>query len=162
MILDDTDIKILVVVQNYPTATMAELAGMVGLSQTPCWRRLKAMEDAGVVLGKAVLLDPLKIGLPIVVFAHLKIGGHDENTLNLFEEEIRAHPEIVECFSIAGESDYVLRVVARSIEDYERFLKKTLLHLPGVNSIVSNFAMKTVKITTVLPVRGGRHSKDTR
>ena len=153
MILDSADRKILAAVQAYPTATIAELAATVGLSQTPCWRRLKALEEAGVITGKAILLNPIKIGLRVNVFANLKIGKHDEAALNQFEEEIRSHPEILECFSIAGESDYVLRVVARSIEDYESFLKKTLLHLPGVTSVVSSFAMKTIKIATALPVK---------
>jgi Lrp/AsnC family transcriptional regulator len=152
MILDDFDVKILAAVQAQPTATMAELAAMVGLSQTPCWRRLKALEEAGVVAGRAVLLDAVKIGLRVNVFAYIKIGRHDEDTLDNFENGVKRHSEIVECFSISGENDYILRIVAKSIEDYEKFLKKTLVHLPGVISVNSSFAMKSVKLTTSLPI----------
>ncbi len=152
MILDDFDVKILAAVQAQPTATMAELAAMVGLSQTPCWRRLKALEEAGVVAGRAVLLDAVKIGLRVNVFAYIKIGRHDEDTLDSFENGVKRHSEIVECFSISGENDYILRIVAKSIEDYEKFLKKTLVHLPGVISVNSSFAMKSVKLTTSLPI----------
>lgn len=152
MIFDQFDLKILSAIQADPASTVAELAAAVGLSQTPCWRRLKALEEAGVIRERAVLLDPGKIGLHVNVFAYVRIGKHDEGTLELFEEQVRSHQAIVECFSMAGDSDYVLRVVARSIEDYEKFLKRTLLNLPGVSSVNSTFAMKRVKVTTVLPI----------
>jgi Lrp/AsnC family transcriptional regulator len=131
---------------------MAELAEEVGLSQTPCWRRLKALEGEGFIARRAVLLDARKLGFAVDVFAQVKIGRHDEATLDAFEEAVRQHPEIVECFSMTGESDYVMRIVARSIEDYERFLKKVLLHLPGVAAVNSSFALKPVKVTTDLPI----------
>lgn len=150
--MDVFDWKILRVLQARPSATMAELADEVGLSQTPCWRRLKALEAEGYIARRAVILDARKLGFAVDVYAQVKIGRHDETTLDAFEEEVRQHPEIVECFSMSGDSDYVMRVVARSIEDYERFLKKVLLHLPGVAALNSSFALKLIKITTDLPV----------
>jgi len=150
--LDHFDRKILATLQVQPSITMSELADTVGLSQTPCWRRMKQMENAGAIAGRAVLLDPQLLGYPINVFAHLRIGKHDEDALEAFEADVRSHPEIVECFSMSGESDYMMRILARSIEDYERFLKKVLLHLPGVSSVNSSFALKTVKLTTDIPV----------
>jgi Lrp/AsnC family transcriptional regulator len=150
--LDEFDRKILRTVQASPAITMAELADRVGLSQTPCWRRLKNMEADGLIARRAVILDARKLGLNVDVIANVKIGRHDEATLNAFEHEVCNHPEIVACFSISGDSDFVMRIVAFSIEDYERFLKRVLLHLPGVISVNSNFALKTVKITTDLPV----------
>lgn len=152
MIQDAVDRRILKALQSEPTVTMAELADAVGLSQTPCWRRVKQMEETGVIQRRAVLLDARKLGFAVNVFAHVKIGQHDEDTLEAFEERVREHPEIVECFSMSGESDYVMRIIAKSIEDYERFLKKVLLHLPGVSAVNSSFALKMVKMTTDIPI----------
>ena len=131
---------------------MAELAEEVGLSQTPCWRRLKQLEADGFIARRAVLLDARKLGFAVDVFAQVRIGNHDEASLDAFEDKVREHPEIVECFSMSGDSDYIMRILSRSIEDYERFLKKVLLHLPGVRSVNSSFALKPVKITTDIPV----------
>lgn len=150
--MDEIDRRILRVVQANPDLPIAELATKAGLSHTPCWRRLKKLEADGIICGRAVLLDAKQLGLVVNVFAHVRLKQHDEETLDALELSVSLHPEIVESFSMSGTSDYVLRVVAKSIEDYERFLKKTLLHLPGVSSINSSFALKTVKMTTVLPV----------
>lgn len=150
--MDETDFKILRLVQARPAITTTELADLVGLSQTPCWRRLKQLEASGVIAGRAVLLDARKLGFTVDVFAHLRIGRHDEENLEAFEAAVRGHPEILECFSMGGDSDYLMRIVARSIEHYERFLKKVLLHLPGVTSVNSSFALKRVKVTTEVPL----------
>lgn len=150
--LDAVDRRILVHIQKQPDLTMAELAERVGLSHTPCWRRLKRMEEAGIVHGKAVLLNAEALGYSISVFAHIKLKSHDEESLNSFEDSVEEHAQIVECFSMSGESDYTLRVLARDVGDYEHFLKKVLLHLPGVASVVSSFALKTIKLTTKVPV----------
>ena len=131
---------------------MTELAEKVGLSHTPCWRRIKKMEADGVIQKRALILDPKQVGFGVNVFAHLHFARQDEATLEAFETQVGAHPQIVECFSMSGESDYLLRVVAQSIEDYEQFLKKTILHLPGVSTVNSSFSLKTVKLTTDLPV----------
>ena len=129
--MDTTDLKILRFLQDRPEASVSYLAEKIGLSQTPCWRRIKKLEDDGVISGRAVILDPKSLGIVI---------------------DVVAHPEIVECFSMSGESDYMLRVMARSIEDYENFLKKTLVHLPGVTGVNSSFVLKRVKLTTDLPI----------
>lgn len=150
--MDETDRRILRALQQAPDLTMAELADRVGLSHTPCWRRCKKLEADGVILKRALILDPKRIGCGVTVFAHLKLARHDEATLEALEASVLAHPQIVECFSMSGESDYVMRVVAPSIEGYEQFLKKTLLHLPGVAAVNSSFAMKTIKLTTDLPI----------
>jgi len=150
--MDDFDRKILRTLQTEPDVTMAGLAERVGLSQTPCWRRVKALEESGIIAGRAVLLDPRKVGFPVTVFAHVRLSRHDEDTLIVLEEAVRDHPQVVECFSMSGEADYLLRIVAHNIEDYEHFLKKILLHLPGVAAVNSSFALKCVKMTTDLPV----------
>lgn len=151
-LIDDTDRRILVCLQDQPDLTMVDLADRVGLSHTPCWRRLKRMEEIGIVRGRAILLDADMLGYSISIFAHVKIKSHDEASLNAFEAAVRYHPQIVECFSMSGDSDYLLRVLAGSVADYEYFLKKVLLHLPGVGSVNSSFALNQVKLTTDVPL----------
>jgi Lrp/AsnC family transcriptional regulator len=152
--VDAIDRKILSLLQSHPEMPVAEMSERVGLSQTPCWRRMKRLEKDGVIRERAVLLDPVALGLGVSVFASLKLRQHDESTLEKLERAARDRPEIVECFSMSGESDYILRVVIRSIEAYEQFLKKILLHFPGVASVNSSFALKCVKWTTHLPIDG--------
>jgi Lrp/AsnC family transcriptional regulator len=150
--VDDIDRKMLRVFQNDPALPIEALAERVGLSHTPCWRRLRKLEAQGIILGRALLLNQDSIGLPITAFAQLKLKQHDELTLEAFERAIVDSPEIIECFSITGGSDYVCRIVVESVARYEIFLKKTLLHLPGVSEVNSQFALKRVKLTTKLPV----------
>lgn len=150
--LDETDRRLLRLLQREPDLSVAAISDRIGLSQTPCWRRLKRLETDGVIMRRAVILDARKLGLAVSALAHLRLHRHDEETLEALENQVLEHPEIVECFSMSGESDYVLRVVAASIDDYERFLKKILLHLPGVASINSSFTLKQVKMTTDVPV----------
>lgn len=150
--LDVLDRKILSAIQQEPEASLAQLGERVGLSQTPCWRRVKRLQDEGVLRQKVWLLDPVKLNLGVNVFAEVKLKQHDEETLDAFEEATRLCPAIVECFSMSGESDYFLRMVVGAVADYEHLLKKVLLHLPGVSAVHSNFALKTVKLTTDLPI----------
>lgn len=150
--MDTIDRKILNLLQSEPDISINDLSDRVGLSQTPCWRRVKKLETDGVISARAVLLNPLALGLSANVFASLKLRRHDEATLDAFEAAARERAEVVECFSMSGESDYLLRIVIAGIGEYEQFLKKVLLHLPGVASVNSSFALKCVKLTTHLPV----------
>jgi Lrp/AsnC family transcriptional regulator len=150
--IDAFDRKIIRIIQAEPDIPIQALAERVGLSHTPCWRRLKKLEERGVVKGRAVLLDADALGLPIAVFAHIRMKAHDEGTLEAFEEVARSRPEIVECFSMSGEADFLLRIVMPSVAEYETFLKKVLVHMPGVGAVNSSFALKCVKFTTMLPV----------
>lgn len=151
-LLDDMDRKILRTLQAHPEMSIFDVGEAVGLSQTPCWRRVKRLDADGVILRRAVILDPKKLGLSVMAFANLKLGNHQEETLEALESEVRRHPEILDCFSMSGDSDYVLRIVVPSIDDYEHFLKKVVVHLPGVASVNSSFALKSVKATTDLPI----------
>src|SRR5690242_19630034 len=105
--MDETDRKIVRVLQNAPDLSIEALAERVGLSHTPCWRRLKKLEESGVIVGRALLLDQDSLGLPITVFAHLKLKQHDESTLEALERAVLMSPEVLECFSLSGGSDYV-------------------------------------------------------
>jgi Lrp/AsnC family transcriptional regulator len=150
--VDVIDRKILLALQVNPELSAADLASSVGLSHTPCWRRLKRLEQSGIIRGREIILDPVALGLTVIVFAEVRLKQHDENTLEDFEQIACRRPEILECFSMTGDSDYLLRIVVRSVEDYETFLKKVLLHLPGVTSVNSRFALKSVKLTSRLPI----------
>ena len=150
--MDTTDRKILQILQEDSTIAMAELAQRVGLSHTPCWRRVKQLEESGAIRERVVILDPVIMGLNVHVLANIRLKAHDEDTLNAFETAARERPEIVECFIMGGESDYAVRIVVGSIEEYEHLLKKVLLHFPGVASVNSHFALKCVKNTTRLPL----------
>lgn len=150
--LDDYDRQILRALQTNAESSMVELGELVGLSHTPCWRRIKRLEQEGYIRGKVALLEPLKIDLGVNVHAYIIIKSHDEASLNAFEGAVQNVAEIVECYSTSGDKDYVLRVVAKNVGDYERLLKKTLVHLPNVMSVNSTFALKQVKYTTELPV----------
>lgn len=150
--LDSIDRKILATLQSEPDLSIAELGERVGLSQTPCWRRMRRLQDVGVLKERAWILDGDKLGLSVSVFAEVRLKLHDEETLEAFESQTRACREIVECFTVSGDSDYLMRIVVGSVSAYEQLLKKVLLHLPGVASVNSNFALNTVKMTTALPI----------
>ena len=150
--LDDYDRKILRVLQANADYSMSELGKLVGLSHTPCWRRIKRLEQEGFIRGKVTLLNAAKLSLGVTVHAYIIIKSHDEESLNAFESAVQDVKQIVECYSTSGDKDYVLRVVAENVDDYERLLKKTIVHLPNVASVNSTFALKQVKYTTEIPI----------
>ena len=150
--LDETDLKILRIVQSHPAMPVSEVAKLVALSHTPCWRRLKRMESLGLIVGRFTQLNARALGLTVCVFAHIRLKQHDQQAIEALEKAMLAHKEILECFSTSGESDFILRIIARNIEEYERFLKQVLLHLPGIGSVNSSFALKCVKLTSELPI----------
>jgi len=150
--MDEIDLKILRCLQDTPGISMVELAQKVGLSHTPCWRRVKQLEERGAIRERAVILNPEVMGLAVTVLANIRLKAHDEDTLNAFEQAARERPEIVDCFSMGGESDYAVRMVVGSIDAYEQLLKKVLLHFPGVAEVHSHFALKCVKNTPRLAI----------
>jgi len=150
--LDEIDRKILRALQDSPQISMVALAERVGLSHTPCWRRVKRLETSGAIQERAIILDPKVAGLGINVFANVRLKAHDEDTLEALERATLDRPEIVDCFSMSGDSDYIFRIVVPSVDEYERFLKKVLLHMPGVASVHSHFALKCIKNTTKIPI----------
>lgn len=150
--LDDFDMKILKALQQNADYSMNELGDLVGLSHTPCWRRIKRLEADGFIKGKVTLLDPAKLNLSVTVHVYINIKSHDEESLNAFESAVQTIREVVECYSISGDKDYLLRVVVDSVEYYEKLLKQQLVHLPNVASVNSIFALRQVKYTTALPL----------
>ena len=150
--LDDYDRKILRALQGSADYSMADLGNLIGLSHTPCWRRLKRLEAEGIIRGKVTLLDPKKVGMHVVVHSAVRLTGHQNEALAEFEAGIQDVPEVLECYASTGDSDYLLKVVVNSIEHYEQLLNEKLRALPHVASIRSNFALKQVKYTTELPL----------
>lgn len=153
--LDRIDRQILVALQDQPSLSAVDLAERVGLSHTPCWRRLKRLESEGVIVGRALLLDAAALGLCVDVFAEVQVARHDEATLEALERAVLDLPEIVECYSMSGRQDYLMRIVAADTAAYERFLKKVLLHLPGVAHVNSSVILRRLKSTTKLPIAVG-------
>ena len=150
--LDSFDKKILRAVQENADQSMNELGEKIGLSHTPCWRRVKRLEEMGVIKARVAIVDPNKVNCNVTVHAHIIIKSHDENSLNAFEQAVLNVSEVVECYSTSGEKDYILRIVVQSVSHYEKLLKQTLVHLPNVASVNSTFALKQVKYLTSLPL----------
>jgi Lrp/AsnC family transcriptional regulator len=150
--LDDFDRRILQILQGDADVSMAELGEQVGLSHTPCWRRVKKLEAAGYIRGRVVVLDPERLDLSVNVFVEVHLKAHDEASLNAFETAVREVDEVVEAYTVSGEKDFLLRVVVRDVASYEHLLKHRLVHLPSVGSLSSTFALRQVKYTTKLPL----------
>lgn len=150
--IDDFDRSILRAYQQDPGISMDELGLKVGLSHTPCWRRLRKLEEAGIIRGKSLDLDREALGLSVVVLAQVRLRQHDEQTLLDFEAGVQRQAEIVDCYLVAGDHDYFMKIVCSDAKEYERLLKKTLLHLPGVVSINSHFCLNEIKHTSRLPL----------
>ncbi|NTS76598.1 Lrp/AsnC family transcriptional regulator [Catenovulum sp. SM1970] len=153
--LDKTDKKILALLQSDATLTAQEIAEQVGLSQSPCWRRIHRLQEENYIAKNVALLDRHKLGLGVVVFVNIKLSSHGRNMLEEFEHAIVGYPEVVECWTISGSMDYILRVVAENIESYEHFLRSRLLKLPHILEAQSHFTMTEVKNTTTLPISFG-------
>ncbi len=150
--MDTFDLQILRELQADAEISMQELGERVGLSHTPCWRRVKKLEQAGVIRHRVTLLDPEQLKLTVNVFVQVSLGVQQEEALNAFETAVQAIPEIVECYTVSGDRDFLLRVVVEDVSAYERLLKNTLVHLPEVANMSSTFALRQVKYTTELPL----------
>ena len=150
--LSPIDRKILRLLQHNADLSAAEIAEKVELSQSPCWRRIHRMQEEGLIERKVALLNPALLGFSITVFVNIKLSAHGRNDLTEFEEAIVGYPQVLECFTMAGGSDYLLKVVAKDIASYERFLRDQLLQRPHVLEAHSNIAMSEVKRTTELPL----------
>lgn len=150
--IDTTDLRILREVQENARISNVDLAEKVGLSPSPCLRRLKRLEDDGVITGHMTLVDQTVVGLPVNVFVSVALKEQSEAALEEFEGRIRALPQVMECYLMTGTSDYLLRVVTSDLAAYERFLKDHLTRIPAIASIQSSFALKQVAFRTALPL----------
>jgi DNA-binding Lrp family transcriptional regulator len=149
---DRLDRRILEELQLDARITNQELAKRVGLSPAPCWRRLKRLEAEGFISGYATLLSAAAIGLAVQAYALVSLENHHPQTVQQFDQMVRERPEVLECHSMSGPNDYLLRIVAASMEAYERFLSTHVLQLSAVRSVNTSFVLRTKKFTTRLPV----------
>ena len=149
--MDAIDRKILAVVQQDSSLSVAEIGQRVGLSSTPCWKRLQRLEADGVITRRVALVDPEKLGLGITVFVSIETGDHSQDWLKRFAETVSAMPEVMEFYRMAGDVDYMLRVVVTDIASYDTFYKKLISTVP-LKNVTSRFAMERIKSTTVLPI----------
>lgn len=152
--LDAIDRRILSVLQENARISNVDLAGAVGVSPSPCWRRVRELEQAGIIARYVTLLEPASVGLPVSVFIQVSLDKQIEPVLEEFERAVLARPEVMECYLMTGDADYLLRVVLSDLTAYERFLMDHLTRIPGVASIKSSFALKQVKYRTSLPLDG--------
>jgi Lrp/AsnC family transcriptional regulator len=149
--MDAIDRKILAVVQQNASLSVADIGSRVGLSSTPCWKRLQRLEADGVITRRVALIDPEKVGLGITVFVSVETGDHSQDWLKRFAETVTAMPEVMEFYRMAGDVDYMLRVVVADIAGYDAFYKKLIATVP-LKNVTSRFAMERIKSTTALPI----------
>ena len=153
MKIDETDTAILETLQERARISNVELAERVHLSESACLRRVRGLEKAGIIAGYSALVDPVEVGLPSAVFVQLTLQRQDQTDLDAFEEAVRMIPEVMECYLMTGEFDYLLRIVVSDASDYERVHRQHLTRLPGVARVQSSFTLRTVRKTSVLPIR---------
>jgi len=152
MPLDSVDRRILDVLQVEGRASNVALAERVHLSPSPCLRRVKALEDGGVISGYRAMLDREAVGLGLTVFVEIKVEGHSERLASALEDAVAGMPEVVSCHLVSGAADFLLEVVVPDLRAYERLLLEKLLSLPGVQDVRSNFAIRTMKAPSPLPL----------
>ncbi len=158
-VLDDKDRVILAELQRDSRQTVQQLAAAAGLSSTPCWKRVKEMEAAGVIRGYGASIDRERVGLSLCVLAELNLTQHTENTVREFERAVADCKEIVSCYSTTGGADYSIKVLVEDIKRYEAFLHDTAFKLPGVTHIRSSVVLKEVKAEAGLPI-GSPHAAE--
>lgn len=152
--LDAFDLKILSALQQDSSLSTAELAERVGLSQSPCWRRVQRLRDEGYIKREVALLDRRKLGLHAHIFAQVKLTSHGRSNLEGFSTAIGDFPEVLECYVVMGSTDFMLRIVTESIEAYERFFFDKLSRVPGIQEVNSIVALSEIKATTAVPLPG--------
>lgn len=150
--LDRLDKKILSILQEDATIPVAEVAKRVGLSTTPCWRRIQKLEEDGVILRRVALLDPKSVNTKVTVFVSIVTNQHSEEWLRRFAELIREFPEVVEFYRMSGQVDYLLRVVVPDIEAYDAFYKRLIAKIE-IADVSTSFAMEQIKYTTAMPLQ---------
>ncbi|KAA5974559.1 MULTISPECIES: Lrp/AsnC family transcriptional regulator [unclassified Pantoea] len=152
MALSPTDVKILEVLQNDARVTNQELAEKINVSASPCWRKVRRLEEDEVIKGYRAVLDRKKIGLGVMVFIRVVIDSHSEAQARKFEEEVTALEDVVACYSIGGDADFLLQVVASDLDSYADFAMSVVRRLPGIKEMQSMFVLKEIKPLVTYPV----------
>jgi Lrp/AsnC family transcriptional regulator len=152
MNMSASDLKLLKALQENVNLSQIDLAEYSGLSRTSVWRRLRELEEAGVIERRVALLNPKNLGLQIHVLLSVSMIQHTDKIRQSFEAHVEHLTEVMECFSVSGERDYVLQIISKDMESYNQFLNTKILHHPSVHSASSSFALRRVKYTTCLPI----------
>ncbi len=150
--LDKFDRRILNLLQEDASRSTAEIAELVGMSQSPCWRRIQRLKDEGYITRQVAIVDRRKVGFTAQVFALVKLTMHGRQNLDEFAEMIRKYPEVIECHVLMGAFDFLIRVVAADVDAYQAFFFEKLSRLPGVQEVNSVFSLSEIKSTTALPL----------
>lgn len=149
--MDNTDLKILAILQQDASLSVAEIAGRVNLSQTPCWRRIQRLEEHGVIERRVAILNPDAIGLGLSIFVEIETGDHSADWIDRFAAAVSEMPEVMEVYRMAGDVDYLLRIAVSDMAAYDAFYKKLIATVP-LKNVTSRFAMERVKSTTAYPL----------
>jgi Lrp/AsnC family transcriptional regulator len=150
--LDHTDRRILGFLQKEPGINAAELGEKIGLSQSAIWRRMQTLREQGVIVDQPVKIDREKVGLNTMVFAHVKLTSHGRSNLAEFSDAVSEFPEVLDCYVMLGNVDFLLRIVTEDIKAYEQFFFDKLSQLPGIQEVNSSIVLSDIKHTTVLPI----------
>ena len=153
ILLDRIDIRILTELQADGRLSITDLAERVGLSPSPCLRRVRILEDRGVISGYVAVVDQAKVGMEVNVFASIRLERQREEELERFNTAVAQWPEVMECYLMTGTRDYLMRIVVGSLGEYESFIREKLSRLDGVSSIESSFALRRIKHATAVPVK---------
>jgi Lrp/AsnC family transcriptional regulator, leucine-responsive regulatory protein len=151
--LDRKDRAILMALQQDSRLTMQQLADLTGMSSSACWRRVRSLEESGVIDRYAALINPRKAGFSLSSMTLVSLARHEEKNVETFVKQVARHPEVLECFATSGEADFHLRVVVEDMDAYNRFLDDFIFKLPGVSQVRSNIVLKEIKLDTALPFR---------
>ena len=151
--LNPKDRRILAELQRDSRLTNQELADKVGMSSSATWRRVKSLEDAGIIERYTAIVNARKAGFGLASMVHVSLARHEQSHVERFVREVLQHPEVLECFATSGEADFHLRVVVEDIDAYNRFLDSFIFKLPGVSQVRSNIVLKEIKADTALPLR---------
>lgn len=150
--LDAIDRRILDLLQTRAGVNAATIGEQIGLSQSACWRRIQRLRDEGVIKDQPLTLDREKVGLDTMVFAHVKLSSHGRSNLAAFSDAVRSFPEVLDCFGVLGNVDFLLRIVTTDIKAYEQFFFEKLSQLPGIQEVNSSIVLSETKRTTALPI----------
>ena len=153
--LDKTDLRILDTLQQDGRMPIVDLATKVGLTATPCARRVRQLEESGVIEGYAASVDPKKVGHTVQAIVEIKLQQHTDEIVERFRHELQARPEVLACYAMAGEMDFLLHVVAHNVDELSEFTLRRLLRMPGVRDVRSSIVLETLKRSVRVPVRPG-------
>jgi Lrp/AsnC family transcriptional regulator len=152
MNLHKTDKNILKILQSDCNMAVADVAKKVGLSTSPCWRRINELERAGIIRRRVAVLDHAKLGMEVIAFVAVRLSQHGRENLEVFEQTIRKLPEVLECYTVTGDTDFLLKIVTRDIQHFEAFLRNHLMTVPLIRETHTTIAVTEIKDTTELPL----------